>query len=333
MILFARSVYLWLLLLVPLIPVGYALARRLRTLRVRKFGDEALVEELMPSRSRSKGWVRIILWSLAFACFVIGLSRPQVGAKLSERETEGAEIMICLDVSNSMLAQDYSPNRLERAKLAISRIVDKLQEDRIGLIIFAGTSFVQLPITTDYVSAKMFLGSIDTGSVPIQGTAIGDAILTAAKGFSAQSEKSRAIIVITDGENHEDDPVAAARQATELGCKVYTIGVGSPQGQPIPVEDGLLKDRDGNIVVTRLDEQILRDVAAAGNGAYIHAGNEEFGLNPIIDDIRKMEAEKFKSVVFEEYDEQYMYFFAAALALFVLELLIGERRAKRRLFE
>ena len=333
MIIFARSIYLWLLLLVPLIPIAHGVRERLRTLRVRKFGDEALVEELMPSRSRAKGWVRSVLWALAFACFVIGLARPQVGAKLREHETKGAEIMICLDVSNSMLAQDYSPNRLERAKLAISRLVDKLQEDRIGLIVFAGTSFVQLPITTDYVSAKMFLNSIDTRSVPIQGTAIGDAILTAAKGFSAQSEKSRAIIVITDGENHEDDPVAAARQATELGCKVYTIGVGSAQGQPIPVEGSLLRDKEGDIVVTRLDESTLRDVASAGNGAYVRAGNEEFGLNPIIDDIRKMEAEKFNSVVFEEFDEQYMYFFAAALALFVLELLIGERRAKRRLFE
>ena len=333
MMYFARSLYLWLLLLVPLSPVLYAVSQRLRTLRVRRFGDEALVEELMPSRSRAKGWVRILLWSLAFACFVLGLARPQVGAKLREHESKGAEIMICLDISNSMLAQDYSPCRLERAKLAISRIVDKLQEDRIGLIVFAGTSFVQLPITTDYVSAKMFLNSIDTQSVPIQGTAIGDAILTAAKGFSAQSEKSRAIIVITDGENHEDDPVDAARQAAELGCKVYTIGVGSAQGQPIPVEGELLKDRDGNIVVTRLDEKTLREVASAGGGAYVHAGNEEFGLNPIIDDIRRMEAEKFNSVVFEEYDEQYMYFFAAALLLFVLEALIGERRPKRRLFE
>ena len=155
MIIFARSIYLWLLLLVPLIPVLYAVSRRLRTLRIRKFGDEQLVGELMPSYSRSKGWIRVILWSLAFACFVIGLARPQVGAKLKEHESKGAEIMICLDISNSMLAQDYSPNRLERAKLAISRIVDKLQEDRIGLIVFAGTSFVQLPITTDYVSAKM----------------------------------------------------------------------------------------------------------------------------------------------------------------------------------
>ena len=333
MLMFARAHFLLLLLLVPLILLGYAVLRGARRRRIRRFGDETLVAALMPSWSSAKGWWRTVLFCLGFACFAIGLARPLLGAKLVERETKGAEIMICLDVSNSMLAQDYSPNRLERAKLAIARLVDKLQEDRIGLVVFAGTAFVQLPITTDYVSAKMFLGSIDTQSVPIQGTAIGDAILTAAKGFSAQSEKSRAIIVITDGENHEDDPVAAAAQATELGCKVYTIGVGSAQGQPIPVEGGLLRDKEGNIVVTRLDENTLREVASAGNGAYVRAGNEEFGLNPIIDDIRRMEAETFNSVVFEEFDEQYMYFFAAALALFVLELLIGERRPKRRLFE
>lgn len=333
MINFANPLYLYLLLLVPLIPVGYALVQMMRRRRLSRFGDEELVKQLMPSRSSSKGWVRIILFSLAFACFAIGLSRPQVGAKLSERETKGAEIMICLDVSNSMLAQDYSPCRLERAKLAISRIVDKLQDDRIGLIIFAGSSFVQLPITTDYVSAKMFLSSINTDSVPVQGTAMGDAILTATKSFSAQSDKSRAIIVITDGENHEDDPVEAAKQAAEMGIKVYSIGVGSEQGQPIPKDGDLMKDKDGNIVVTRLDEKTLRKVAQAGGGAYVHAGNEEFGLNPIIDEINKMEDEAFNSVVFEEYDEQYMYFFAAALALFVIEMLIGERRAKRRLFE
>ena len=286
----------------------------------------------MPSWSVAKGWLRTVLYSLAFFLFVIGLARPQIGAKLSEHEAEGAEIMICLDVSNSMLAEDYSPNRLERAKLAISRIVDRLQEDRIGLIVFAGSSFVQLPITTDYVSAKMFLNSIDTGSVPVQGTAIGDAVLTAARSFSEQSEKSRAIIVITDGENHEDDPVDAVRQVAEMGIKVYTIGVGSLRGQPIPKDGQLMKDREGNIVVSRLDEGTLQQMAEAGNGAYVHAGNEEFGLNPIIDDIRKMEAEKFNSVVFEEYDEQYMYFFAAALALFVIEMLIGERRLRKKLF-
>ena len=232
-----------------------------------------------------------------------------------------------------MLAQDYSPDRLSRAKLAISRIVDRLQGDRIGLIIFAGSSFVQLPITTDYVSAKMFLGSINPQSVPIQGTAIGDAIRTAARSFSLQSEKSRAIIVITDGENHEDDAVDAARQVAETGIRIYTIGVGSVQGQPIPMDGDLLKDKDGNIVVSRLDEETLKRIASVGNGAYVRAGGEEFGLNPILDEIRKLEDERFNSLVFEEYDEQYMYFFAAALFFFVLEALIGERRPRRRLFE
>lgn len=333
MLYFANANYLFLLLLVPLIPVVYAVARAMRRRRLRRFGDDELVRSLMPRCSGAKGWVRISLFALAFFFFVIGLSRPQIGAKLKEHEAKGAEIMICLDVSNSMLAQDYSPCRLDRAKLAISRIVDKLQGDRIGLIIFAGSSFVQLPITTDYVSAKMFLGNINPGSIPVQGTAIGDAILTAAKSFSAQSEKSRAIIVITDGENHEDDAVAAAAQAAELGIQVYTIGVGSVNGQPIPVGGELLKDRDGNIVVSHLDENTLRQVAEAGGGAYVHAGNEEFGLNPIIDRIRQLEDEKFSSVVFEEYDEQYMYFFALSLLLLVVEMLIGDRKAKRRLFE
>ena len=241
--------------------------------------------------------------------------------------------MIALDVSNSMLAQDYSPNRLERAKLAISRITDKLQGDRIGLIIFAGSSFVQLPITSDYVSAKMFLSNISTSSVPIQGTAIGDAINTAVRSFSAQSEQSRAIIVITDGENHEDDAVAAAAQAAEVGVKVYTIGVGSQEGQPIPMDGGLLKDKEGNIVVTRLDEDTLKQIAQAGGGAYVHAGNDEFGLTPIISEIQKMQDEEFNSVMFEEYDEQFMYFLGVALALLVLEMIIGERRSRRHLFE
>ena len=287
----------------------------------------------MPSWSKSKVWVRAVLYSLAFFFFVIGLARPQIGAKVSERKAKGAEIMVVLDVSNSMLAKDYTPNRLERAKLAISRITDKLQDDRIGLIIFAGSSFVQLPITTDYVSAKMFLNSISTESVPIQGTAIGEALQTAMKSFSAQSEHSRAIILITDGENHEDDAVAVAGQAAEAGIKVYTIGVGSAEGQPIPVSGGLLKDKDGQIVVTRLDEETLKEIASAGNGAYVRAGNDEFGLTPIIEDIKKMEAEEFNSIVFEEYDEQFMYFLGIALFFFVLEMLIGERKSRRHLFD
>lgn len=332
MIIFAHPHYLLLLLLIPFFFLGLALWMGARKRRLRKLGDEALVTELMPSWSKSKRWVRSVLYSLAFFFFVIGLSRPQIGAKLKEYKVKGAEIMVVLDVSNSMLAQDYSPNRLERAKLAISRITDKLQGDRIGLIIFAGSSFVQLPITSDYVSAKMFLSNISTESIPIQGTAIGDAINTAIRSFSAQSENSRAIIVITDGENHEDDAVAAASQAAEAGIKVYTIGVGSPDGQPIPMDGGLLRDKEGNIVVTRLDEDTLKEIAQAGGGAYVRAGNDEFGLTPIISDIKKLQEEEYSSVVFEEYDEQFMYFLAIALVLFVLEMLIGERKSRRHLF-
>lgn len=332
MLYFANPDFLYLLILAVLLPVVYAFLRAGRKRRLRRLGDEALVRQLMPSWSGAKGWWRVILFTIGFMFFAIGMARPVTGAKLAKHETHGAEIVICLDVSNSMLARDYSPDRLSRAKMAISRLVDRLQDDRIGLVIFAGSSFVQLPITTDYVSAKLFLNSIDTGSVPIQGTAIGDAIITAARSFSAQSEKSRAIIVITDGENHEDDAVEAARTVHEAGITVYTIGVGSASGQPINIDGELLKDSNGEIVVTKLNEESLRSIAQAGGGVYVHAGNDEFGLNPIIDRIQQMEDEQLASIVFEEYDEQYMYFFAIAMIFFILEMLIGERRLKWRLF-
>ena len=330
---FAEPKYLMLLLLIPVFFVIQALVLKFRAKRIRRFGDQTLVEKLMPSYSKAKVWLRLSLFAIAFMFFILGISRPQMGAILKEHKTRGAEVMVVLDVSNSMLAQDYSPNRLERAKLAISRMVDKLRDDRIGLIVFAGNSFVQLPITTDYVSAKMFLSSISTESVPIQGTAMGEAISTALRSFSAQSDKSRAIIVITDGENHEDDPVAAARQAAELGVRVFTIGVGSPQGTMIPMGDGeYLEDRDGNPVVTRLDDKVLQEVADAGKGLYVHAGNREFGLDPVIEEISRMDDEEYNSIVFEEYDELYMYFLAVAFFFLVLEMLIGDRRSKRHLF-
>ena len=330
---FAEPKYLMLLLLIPVFFVIQAFVLKFRAKRIRRFGDQALVEKLMPSYSKAKVWLRLSLFAIAFMFFILGISRPQMGAILKEHKTRGAEVMVVLDVSNSMLAQDYSPNRLERAKLAISRMVDKLRDDRIGLIVFAGNSFVQLPITTDYVSAKMFLSSISTESVPIQGTAMGEAISTALRSFSAQSDKSRAIIVITDGENHEDDPVAAARQAAELGVRVFTIGVGSPQGTMIPMGDGqYLEDREGNPVVTRLDEKVLQEVAEAGKGLYVHAGNREFGLDPVIEEISRMDDEEYNSIVFEEYDELYMYFLAVAFFFLVLEMLIGDRRSKRHLF-
>lgn len=332
MLYFAHIEYLWLLLLVPLFFVLFAIGCRLRRKRIERLGEPELVASLMPSFSNARSWVRVTLFSIGFFFFVIGLSRPLIGAKLKEHQTKGIEIMIALDVSNSMLAEDYTPCRLDRAKLAVSRLVDKLRDDRIGLVVFAGSAYVQLPITTDYVSARMFLNSISTESVPVQGTALSDAISTSARSFSAQSEKSRVIIVITDGEDHEGDPVKAAKQAVEMGARVFTIGVGSPEGKPIPVNGELLKDKNGEIVVTRLNEDLLKEIAAAGNGAYVRAGNSEFGLNPIISEVSKMDEEKLNSIVFEEYDEQYMYFFAIALFFFVVEMLIGRRKSKFRLY-
>ncbi|MBQ5485976.1 MAG: VWA domain-containing protein, partial [Bacteroidales bacterium] len=308
MIIFANPRYLWLLLLIPFFFLGLALWMRARRRELRKFGEEDLVNALMPSWSKSKRWVRAVLYSLAFFFFVIGLSRPQIGAKLSEHKAKGAEIMVVLDVSNSMLARDYTPNRLERAKLAISRIVDKLQGDRIGLVIFAGESFIQLPITTDYVSAKVFLNSISTESVPIQGTDLSQALMMSAQSFSSQSGNSRAIIVISDGEDHEGDAVETAKAVAEEGIRIYTIGVGSTAGQPITVNGSLLRDKQGNIVVTKLNEQILKEIASVGNGEYVKAGNSEFGLNPILEDIKNIEKKEFSSIVFEDFNEQYMYF-------------------------
>lgn len=330
----SQPIYLWLLLLVPLFFVVQVLVNNLRRRRIRRFGDEALVEAMMPSYASAKVWLRLSLFSVAFCFFVLALSRPQRGIRLKEQQVTGAEVMIALDVSNSMLAEDYSPNRLERAKLAISQVSEKLRDDRIGLILFAGDSYVQIPLTSDYISARMFLNSITTGSVPVQGTAIGSAIELAMNSFSENSDKSRAIVVITDGENHEDDPIAAAKMAAEKGIRVFTIGVGSKEGTFIPLPDGnYITDADGNNVVTRLDDETLQQIASEGGGLYVQSTNREFGLAPIIEQIQNMEDKVTTTVTYEEYEELYMYFLGAALLFFVVEMLVGDRRSKIHLFK
>lgn len=329
----AQPQYLWLLLLVPLFFVVQVIVNKLRARRIRRFGEEDLVNALMPSYAAAKVWLRLSLFAVAFCFLVLALSRPQRGVRLKEQQMSGAEVIIALDVSNSMLAQDYSPNRLERAKLAISQVSEKLEGDRIGLIVFAGDSYVQIPLTSDYISARMFLNSISTGSVPVQGTAIGSAIDLALRSFSEQSDKSRAIIVITDGENHEDDPAEAAQRAADMGVRVFTIGVGSKEGTFIPLPDGeYITDAEGNNVVTRLDDTTLMDIAANGNGIYVQSTNREFGLTPIIDEIQRMEDKVMTTVTYEEYDELYMYFLGVALLFLVVEMLIGDRRSKIHLF-
>ena len=330
----SQPIYLWLLLLVPLFFVVQVLVNNLRRRRIRRFGDETLVEAMMPSYASAKVWLRLSLFSVAFCFFVLALSRPQRGIRLKEQQVTGAEVMIALDVSNSMLAEDYSPNRLERAKLAISQVSEKLRDDRIGLILFAGDSYVQIPLTSDYISARMFLNSITTGSVPVQGTAIGSAIELAMNSFSENSDKSRAIVVITDGENHEDDPVAAAKIAAEKGIRVFTIGVGSKEGTFIPLPGGnYITDAEGNNVVTRLDDETLQQIAAEGGGLYVQSTNREFGLAPIIEQIQNMEDKVTTTVTYEEYEELYMYFLGVALLFFVVEVLVGDRRSKIHLFK
>ena len=333
MIHLAQPVYLFLLLVIPALFAAYALGLRARRRRIAEFGDPQLVGKLMPDASTAKGWLKISLLAFAWFFFVIGLARPQMGARLKEHESKGVEIMVAMDVSNSMRAEDYSPNRLERSKLAVSRLVDKLSGDRIGLVVFAGQAFVQLPITTDYVSAKIFLNTTSCETVPVQGTALAEAISTCARSFSTQSEKSRAIILITDGEDHEGDVLEVVRSVAEEGIRIYCVGVGSAEGKPIPMDGELLKDKEGNIVVSKLDEQILREIAKVSGGEYVRAGNTEFGLNPIIDNIRSLDKEDFNSMVFEDFDEQYMYFFAIALLLLILEAVIPQIRNKHQLFK
>ena len=330
MVYFAQIEYLLIIAVIPLLFLLNWLMQYRKRLALNRFGNPAMVAQLMPHRSTRRGWVKIALYAVALFFFSIGLSRPQIGARVKEVEKKGAEIMIALDVSNSMLAQDYSPNRLERAKLAISRLVDRLQQDRIGLIVFAGDAFVQLPITTDYVSAKIFLSSISTASVPKQGTALGTAIITGLRSFSSTTENSKALILITDGENHEDDAAAAAQVAKESGVRIFCIGIGSEMGKPIPMPDGnLLKDEEGNIVVTKLDEATLVEIARIGNGSYVRAGNSEFGLDAIVEGMRELEKQTFSSEIFEDFDEQYMYFFGIALFFLLVEFLVNERKGKR----
>ncbi len=288
-----------------------------------------IIRQLMPGVSPRRGWIKFIIYMLAFTTMVIGVARPQFGSKLTEAKRKGIELMIALDVSNSMMAQDIQPDRLERAKQAISRLVDQLTTDRIGLVVFAGDAYVQLPITNDYTSAKMFLSSISPGIVPKQGTAIGAAINLAANSFSPQEETSKVIIVISDGENHEDNPVEEAQRVSERGIIVHTIGIGSPKGAPIPVSPNsrdFLRDKEDKVVVTRLDEETLSKIALSTGGKYVRASNSQIGLLPLFEEINRMERVELKEKVFSEYDDQFQYLFGLALILLAIDFFILERR-------
>ena len=280
----------------------------------------------MPDVSRVRVHVRQSIYLLAMVCMIFALARPQVGSRLKEVKREGIEIMLAVDVSNSMLAEDFQPSRLERTKYAIDRLLEGLNQDRIGLVVFAGDAYVQLPITSDYLTARNFTRQISTDMVSKQGTAIGAAIDMAASSFSSQSEGSRVIVLITDGENHEDDALGAARRAADKGIKIYAIGIGTPEGAPIRLGGDFIKDEKGDMVVSKLDEATLREVALLTGGAYIRSTKQSLGLSEIIEQINKTEKSEFTATMFEEFDEQYAYFAGAALGLLVIGWVILPRR-------
>ena len=326
MLRFANGEYLYLLLLAPLMVVVFewAVARRKRVLA--RFGSQAALARLAPDRSNGKLRLKFWLFLAAFGLMVVAAARPQKGSKLREVEREGVEIMIAMDVSNSMLATDISPNRLERTKFAVGRVIEGLQEERIGVIIFAGDAYVQLPLTSDMLTAKNFVERISTNQVTKQGTALGGAISLATSAFSSASQGSRVVVLVSDGENHEDDALVAAQMAAEAGITIYTIGIGSPEGAPIPFEGDYIRDKEGNMVVTKLDEQTLAEIAAKTGGAYVRATNANVGLEEIIELVNKTEKAKLSIEIFEEYDEKYHIPLIAALLLLLLEFVVLPRR-------
>lgn len=326
---FANSEYLYLLLLIPVLAIIYALVARRRRHLLVKFGNLELLQGLMPDFSRGRLRLKFVLYLLAFACVIVAAARPQFGSKLREEKSKGVEMMLVVDVSNSMLAEDFEPNRLERTKYAIGKLFEGLHQERVGLVAFAGEPKVQLPITSDYRMAQAFAKRLSPSLVGEQGTAIGKALQLATLSFSSQSEQSRVIVLITDGENHEDDAVEAARVAKEQGIRIYTIGIGTPEGAPIKINGEFVKDEDGQMVVSKLGEQMLEQIASITDGAYVRATKQSIGLEEIVKSINEMEKSELSTVRYEEYNEQYQYLLAIALSLLLLESLILSRRNHR----
>ncbi|MBL7930857.1 MAG: VWA domain-containing protein [Bacteroidia bacterium] len=327
---FEHTIYFYAFAAIPLIfflVLWYFVSRARKLKRV---GDAELVQKLVPYSSKRKRIIKVVLFTLGFSSLILALCNLQTGSKLTEVKREGADIIVCIDVSNSMLAQDLSPNRLIRAKYALEKMIDMLEGDRLGLVIFAGEAYVQLPITTDYGAAKMFLESIDPGMVPIQGTNISDAIKKASESFSNDEGKNRAIILITDGDNHETEAIDAAEEASKKGIMINTIGIGSLNGVPIPlIENGVVKgyrkDKEGQTVITKLDAELLKTIAAKANGVFVHASQADLGLDAVLDKIAQLDKSQLESKMYTDYEDQFQWFLGLALIFFFIEFLLSER--------
>lgn len=323
---------LWWLLTIPALVIGYVVYTTLKRRQLVEFGDPELMAQLMPDASKSRPIWKFCLLMVALVLLIVATARPQFGQKEKTIKHQGIEVMVALDISNSMLAEDVAPNRLDRAKQMLSKMMDGMVDDKVGLVVFAGDAFTQLPITRDYVSAKMFLNTITPSLIATQGTAIGAALQRAIVAFGEQeSDAGRAIILITDGENHEGDAIAAATKAKEMGIKVFVVGIGKPEGTPIPKPgtNDYFKDRSGQIVVSKLNEEMCQQIAAAGHGVYVRCDNTNTAMRALQNELNELATAELETTVYADYNEQYQSFVLVALLLLVIEFFIMMRKNHR----
>lgn len=323
---------LWWLITIPVFVIAYIIYTKRKSRQLAEFGDSELMAQLMPDASKSRTVGKFSLMIVAVVLLIIAAARPQFGQQEKTVKRQGIEVMVALDISNSMLAEDVAPNRLDRAKQMLSKMIDNMVDDKVGLVVFAGEAFTQLPITCDYVSAKMFLNTITPNLIQTQGTAIGTALQTAITSFGAQeSDAGRAIILITDGENHEDDAIAAAKKAQELGIQVFVIGIGKPEGAPIPKPgtNDYFKDRSGQVVVSRLNEEMCQQIAQAGSGIYVRCDNTNTAMRALQQELDRIATTDLETTVYADYNEQYQSFVLIALLLLVIEFFILSRKNHR----
>lgn len=331
---FAHPEYLNFLYLVPALIVLYFFTSRYHKKLLERFADSRLHKVLFPFRSGWKTLVKFSIALFAFALIAMALANPQVGSKIEEVKQVGIDVYICLDVSLSMTAEDIKPSRLEKAKNEISQMIRRLRGDRIGLIVFSGEAFVQIPLTTDYSAANLFLTAVDVNSVPQPGTAIASAVNLAVESFKGKEDTKKAIIVITDGEDHEGDLNEVVKEAVDKGISIYAIGLGSPSGVPIPMynasgtQTGYKKDRQGNVVLTKLDETTLKEITRLGNGTYYRATNSSDELEQIYKDLSKLEETEFGATRITEYEDRFYWFLAPAIFLLLIEFFISSNKSK-----
>ena len=326
---FANPHILWLLLLLPLMLAALVVVGISRRRNIARFGNPELLKSLMGDVSEWRVKTKTILFLVAFVCVVFAAARPQFGSRLKEQKSRGIEMMLVVDVSNSMLAEDFAPNRLDRTRYAIDRLLADMSQDRVGLVVFAGEAKVQLPITTDYRMARSFVKRISPSLVSVQGTEVGQALSLAELSFSQSSEASRVVILITDGETHDNTALDVAKRLAERGIHIYAIGIGTPEGAPVKLDGEFIKDENDEMVVSRLNEALLQQIATTSGGAYIRATNADFGLEQIVAQIEKMEQGELTTLRCEEYNEQCQWILAVAAVLLVLESLLLWRRNPR----